>query len=264
MGGTGRSLTKPGTLLKQQIPIKTFAAWDETAPGFLEMDLVAHGGQSGAGEFLFTLSAVDVATGWISLVGVRNKGEQAVFAALEQLRAALPFPLRGLDSDNGGEFINKNLYRSCLAEQITLTRGRPYHKNDGCPIEQKNWRVVRRHVGYARFEGVLALGALNRVYALAQPYTNQLPAARAHAPEQDARRGSPHQTLRPGSDPYQRLQHSGVLSPATAQTLATAYASLHPIQLKLALEDAQQALYHHALQSDPLLRHPAPSGRIPL
>ena len=114
----GWGTTKPGTLLKHQIPIRTFADWDDARPGFLEVDLVAHGGPSGAGEFLFTLSTVDVATGWSACVGVRNKGEYATFEALCQLRAELPFPLLGLDSDNGGEFINRSLQRYCEAEGI--------------------------------------------------------------------------------------------------------------------------------------------------
>jgi hypothetical protein len=135
------------------------------------MDLVAHCGSSGAGEFLFTLSAVDVTTGWMALQGVRNKGELADFAALEQLRAELPFPLLGLDCDNGGEFINHDLLRYCQAERITLTRSRPYRKNDNCHIEQKNWSVVRRLVGYARFDQY-ALPRLERVYAFARDYVN--------------------------------------------------------------------------------------------
>ncbi|MFN8525510.1 MAG: transposase family protein [Chloroflexota bacterium] len=124
-------------------------------------------------EFAFTLSGVDVATGWISLEAVRNKSELAVFAAFERLRERLPFPLRGIDCDNGGEFINHNMRRYCEQERITLTRSRPYRKNDNCYIEQKNWSVVRRLVGYARFEAG-ALPTLEALYAVARDHVNYL------------------------------------------------------------------------------------------
>ena len=169
--GRGRSLTHPGSLLRSQVPIKTFVDWDNARPGFLEIDLVAHCGSTSAGQFLFTLSTVDVATGWTLCRGVRNKGEEAVFKELAEIRRRLPFPLLGLDSDNGGEFINRTLVHYCEDESITLTRARPYRKDDSCHIEQKNWSVVRRLVGYARFEQD-ALPALNPVYMLAEDYVN--------------------------------------------------------------------------------------------
>jgi hypothetical protein len=247
----GLGTTKPGTLLKGQVPIRTYAEWNEAVPGFLELDLVAHCGASGAGEFAFTLSAVDVATGWMSVQAVRNKGELAVFAALEQLRAELPFPLLGLDSDNGGEFINRNMLRYCQAEGITLTRSRPYRKNDNCHIEQKNWSVVRRLVGYARFEGA-ALGPLQRLYALAQDYVNFLQPVRklrekTRAGAQLTKRYDGAQT------PYRRLLATGTLAADVAAELAARSASLHPIRLKLDLEAAQQALYRQAVRAEPRL-----------
>jgi hypothetical protein len=135
-GGRGRSLTRPGSLLRSQVPIKTFADWDDARPGFLEIDLVAHCGSTSAGQFLFTLSTVDVATGWTLCRGVRNRGEAAVFEELAEIRRRLPFPLLGLDADNGGEFINRTLVHYCEDESITLTRARPYRKNDSCHVEQ--------------------------------------------------------------------------------------------------------------------------------
>lgn len=245
----GLGTTKPGTLLRHQIPIKTFAEWDHTQPGFLEMDLVAHCGQSGAGEFLFTLSTVDVATSWSACVGVRNKGEDAVFRALCQLRTELPFPLLGLDSDNGSEFINRAFFRYCSAEGITFTRGRPYRKNDSCHIEQKNWSVVRRLVGYARFE-LYALPALNRVHALARDYVNFLqPVLKLIDKTRDGARVRKRYD-RAGT-PYQRVLASGVLSPETAAVLAERYTTLNPFQLKIDLELAQQALYAKAVRPGP-------------
>jgi hypothetical protein len=256
----GRGTTKPGTLLKQQVPIRTYADWDDARPGFLEADLVAHCGASGAGEFLFTVSAVDVATGWMALQGVRNKSELAVFAALEQLRAELPFPLLGLDADNGGEFINRNLLAYCQAERITLTRSRPYRKNDNCHIEQKNWSVVRRLVGYGRFEGN-ALGRLNALYGLARDYVNFLQPVRKLV---DKTRDGPKVTKRydQAATPYRRLVATGSLVPDVATALADRSAGLDPVRLKLAIDDAQQALYERAVRSDLPVRHRCGAGQI--
>jgi hypothetical protein len=250
----GLGTTKPGTLLKGQVPIRTYAAWDDRRPGFLEMDLVAHCGASGAGEFLFTLSAVDVATGWMSLQAVRNKGEVAVFAALQQLRADLPFPLLGLDCDNGGEFINRNLLRYCQTEQITLTRSRPYRKNDNCHIEQKNWSVVRRLAGYGRFEAI-ALPALNGLYALARDYVNFLqPVRKLIDTTREGAKITKHYDQ--AQTPYRRLLATQHLTLEAAELLAVRSAALHPLRLKLDLEAAQQRLYERAVRAD---RQPTPS-----
>ncbi len=159
----GRATTKPGSLLKHQVPIRTYTPWDEQRAGFVELDLVAHGGTSGAGEFLYTLNAVDVATSWTECVGLPNRGQEAVFTALQQGRARLPFPLLGLDSDNGAEFINAQLIRSCEREQLTLTRCRASHKNDQAHGEAKKYAVVRQLVGDDRYETAAALQQLERI-----------------------------------------------------------------------------------------------------
>ncbi len=250
--GRGRAVTKPGTLLRQQIPIKTFADWDDAVPGFLEMDLVAHCGSTGGGTFLLTLSTVDVATGWAVCMGVRNKAESSVFEALTRIRERLPFPLRGLDCDNGSEFLNQALVRYCAAEGITLTRSRPYRKNDNCHIEQKNWSVVRRLAGYARFE-LAALPALNRLYALAEDYVNFLqPVLKLAEKTRDGPRvRRRYDTAR---TPYRRLVASGALDATADAALAHRSQALHPIRLKLAMEEAQQALYARAVECAPAPR----------
>jgi len=254
----GLGTTKPGTLLKQQIPIRTFAQWDEGRPGFLELDLVAHCGPVGAGEFAFTLSGVDVATGWMGLRAVRNKGELAVFEALERLRAELPFPLLGLDCDNGGEFINHNLLRYCQREGITLTRSRPYRKNDNCHIEQKNWSVVRRLVGYGRFEAA-AMPALERVYALARDYINFCQPVMKLV---ERIRDGPRVTRRydRAQTPYRRLLAAEILPASVTMALRERYAALHPIRLKLDLEAAQQALCAQAVPPRPARDAAVPSA----
>lgn len=154
--GRGRATTKPGTLLKPQIPVRTFADWDDARPGFVEIDLVAHGNASVGGEFLYSLVLTHIATGWTECVPLLNRSQNAVTAAVDLARPRFPFPLLGLDSDNGSEFINADLLRYCHAHQLTFTRSRPYRKNDQAHGEQKNRSIVRHFVGYDRFESQAA------------------------------------------------------------------------------------------------------------
>jgi hypothetical protein len=156
--------TRPGTLLKHHIPLKT-DHWDVTTPGFTELDLVAHCGDRADGEFVHSLNVTDIHTTWVETRAVLGKGEFGVQQALEAIRQVLPFGLRGIDSDNGSEFINDHLYRYCQAQAIQFTRGRPYKKDDNAHIEQKNWTHVRKVVGYARFDTAAAVAALNDLYA---------------------------------------------------------------------------------------------------
>ena len=155
--------TKPGTLLTQHIPIKT-DRWDVAIPGFTEIDLVAHAGGRGDGEFAHSLNVTDIHTTWNETRAVLGRGELAVQAALAEIRRGLPFPLRGIDSDNGSEFINAHLYRYCQAHEIQFTRGRPYKKDDNAHVEQKNWTHVRKLVGYHRYDTAAAVAALNDLY----------------------------------------------------------------------------------------------------
>ena len=168
----GLSTTRPGSLLRKAIPIRTYTPWEEDRPGFVEVDLVAHCGETVEGQYLSTLTCLDLSTGWIECLAVRQHTQQAVFEAIQSLRHRLPFRLLGLDSDNGGEFINNLLYRYCLDEQITFTRSRPYRKNDQAHVEQKNWSVVRRLIGYDRFETEAEYQLLQSIYADLRCYTN--------------------------------------------------------------------------------------------
>jgi hypothetical protein len=168
----GLSTTKPGTLLKKAIPVRTFTPWEDEKPGFLEMDLVAHCGVTTEGQYLNTLTCTDIATGWTECLGLPNKTQLAVSQAIQVLRQRLPFPLLGLDSDNGSEFINDTLYRYCLTEEITFTRSRPYKKNDQAHVEQKNWSVVRHTVGHDRLETPEELQLLNAIYEDLRLYIN--------------------------------------------------------------------------------------------
>ena len=159
----GRSHTKPGSLLKSQIPVRTWAEWAEDRPGFVEIDLVGHEGGNANGEFCFTLTMTDIATGWTVNRSIKNKAAIWVCEAIAYAAARFPFPILGIDSDNGSEFINAHLLAYCTEHQITFTRSRPGNKNDGCHVEQKNWTHVRELVGYLRFDTAAELELLNRI-----------------------------------------------------------------------------------------------------
>lgn len=155
--------TKPGTLLKHHIPLRT-DRWDVTTPGFAEIDLVSHAGPLGDAAALFSLNLTDIHTAWVETRAVQGKTQRAICAALDEMRQALPFPLRGIDSDNGSEFINDQLWRYCRQHHIQFTRGRPYKKDDNAHIEQKNWTHVRKLLGWERYASTDALEAINRLY----------------------------------------------------------------------------------------------------
>jgi predicted DNA-binding transcriptional regulator AlpA len=152
-GVHGISLTRSGKLLKNQIPVRTFADWEDRTPGFFEADLVAHCGWSAGGSFLHTLVLTDIATGWVECLALLHRSGQAVINGLDRARRLIPFPILGVDTDNGSEFINSELISYCDKNKITFTRGRACKKNDQCFVEQKNGVVVRQLIGYDRFEG---------------------------------------------------------------------------------------------------------------
>jgi hypothetical protein len=168
----GRSHTKPGSLLKSQIPIRTWAQWDDAVPGFVEIDLVGHEGGNAEGEHCYTLTVTDIATGWTENRSVRNKAQKWVVAALEDIAKIMPFPILGVDSDNGSEFINHHLLAWCQRREITFTRSRPGNSNDGAHVEQKNWAVVRTVVGYHRYDTPAELLLLNKIWVLQSLITN--------------------------------------------------------------------------------------------
>jgi len=244
------STTKPGSLLKNSIPIRTFADWTDERPGFLEVDLVAHCGESTEGFYLNTLCAVDVASGWSECMGVWGKGQQRVGGAVHQVRQRLPFPLLGLDSDNGGEFINQHLYNYCRKEGITFTRARSYKKNDSCHVEQKNWSVVRRLVGYDRYNSHAALECLNLVYATLRQYVNFFQPTMKLISK--TRHGAKvHKVYDIARTPYQRLLEAGTLMPAKRAELAATYRGLNPVQLLSQLNGHLEKLWNRADRTMP-------------
>ena len=241
----GLSTTKPGTLLKQAIPIRTFAEWDDVQPGFLEIDLVAHCGDSTRGEYLHTLVLTDICTGWTECVALLNRSQQSVTAAIHAVRATLPFALRGLDSDNGSEFINANLLRYCQKEQITFTRSRPYKKNDQAHVEQKNWSVVRQLVGYDRYEGETAYTHLAALYQVVRLYTNFFqPVMKLVSKERNGARLKKRYDL--AQTPLQRVLASSPISEVAKTALRLQYEPLNPVSLLRRIEARQECLWHHA------------------
>lgn len=238
----GRPGTKPGTLLKHQIPVRIFAEWNDARPGFVEIDLVGHEGGVLRGEYCQTLDVTDVATGWTETRAVRNKAQVHVFAALKHIRAALPFPVLGIDSDNGSEFINKELFRYCEDQRITFTRSRAYKKNDGCYVEQKNWSVVRRNVGYGRFDTPEELAVLNELYAVLREHTNYfMPSAKLISKTRDGAKVTKRYDT--PKTPYARVLASEHVTEAAKRRLTRHYEHLNPVLLKRRITDLQRRLY---------------------
>lgn len=238
----GATTTRPSTWLKQQIPIRTFADWDDARPGFCQVDLVAHCGSTTQGFYLHTLCAVDAATSWVELQALWGKGHYRVAAGVQAVRERLPVALAGLDSDNGSEFINRVLYYYCWREGITFTRGRPWKKNDSALVEQKTGAVVRRLVGYDRFASKPAHAQLARVYALARLHVNFFqPVEKLVTKHRTGARV--HRVFDRAQTPYQRLCAAGVLTPLKRAELDALYQRLNPLQLQRDLEAALERLW---------------------
>lgn len=238
----GRSHTKPGTLLKSQIPIRTFSEWDDKRTGFVEIDLVAHDGGDAQGDFAQTLDVTDICTGWTETQAVKNKAQVWVFEALQDIRNRVPFDILGIDSDNGAEFINHQLFRFCTTEKITFTRARSYRKNDNCFVEQKNYSVVRRSVGYWRYDTEAEVTLLNELYGYLRLYTNFFQPVMKLISK--TRNGSKvmkkYDTSR---TPFQRVLESPHISEERKARLKKQYASLNPAALKRAITKLQDKLF---------------------
>lgn len=217
----GVCATRPGNLLKKQIAVHT-GAWNEDRPGYFEVDTVAHCGGSLEGEFFWTLSMTDI-------LPLRNKSQAEALTAIRSIKNRLPFPLLALDSDNGSEFINWHLKNFCDAENIGLTRCRPYHKNDQCRIEQKNGHVVRKHTGYARYQSERQLTLLRRIHGLLRLTVNFF--------EPSARGKDKPQT------PFQRLMSTKTMHQTQAEELMRTYQELNPVTLRKELREAKMELF---------------------
>jgi len=227
----GRSHTKPGSLLKDAIPIRTWAQWDDAVPGFVEIDLVGHEGGNAVGEHAYTLTVTDIASGWTENRSVRNKARKWVVAALEEIAKIMPFPLLGIDSDNGSEFINHHLLHWCEQRQITFTRSRPGNCNDGAHVEQKNWAVVRTVVGYHRYDTTAELALLNEIWALQSQMTNYfLPQQKLISKVRDGAKVT--KKYDKATTPHRRAERHDAVSVEDKAILADSYTGLNPAAIQ--------------------------------
>ncbi len=239
--------TRPGTLLKSKIPIRTHS-WDIRLPGFLEVDLVAHCGNSNAGQFIYTLNATDIQTAWIERVAVMGKGQRGIVNGMFQIKNALPFSLRGIDSDNGEEFINNHLLNFCFQfkPRIDFTRGRPYKKNDNAHVEQKNFTHVRQIFGWDRYESQQAQTAMNDLYIhelrlfqnFFQPSMKLTKKIRVGS--KLVRKYDTAQT------PFQRVSKSGKYNRAKMKQLKDLFNSLDPFELSETIDQKLQLIFKMA------------------
>ena len=242
--GTGvRSLsfTKPGNLLKKQIPLRTFTEWDDAVPGFFEADLVAHSGPDPSGQFLQTLTLTDICTQWTECFALLRRGEVEVRMALQEREQQLPFPFKGLDTDNGFEFINWNMLNWCRIREITFTRGRPYKKNDQAHVEERNGAIVRKLVGYDRLEGRMAYRALTEFYEVVRLYQNFFqPSQKLVEKHRDgAKVYKRHDKAR---TPYQRILESSLVSTEAKAVLTQRFQRLDPVELLNKMREIQARL----------------------
>ena len=238
----GLSTTKPGSLLKKLIPVRTFTEWDEERPGFMEIDLVAHCGNTTEGQYLNTLTCTDICTGWTDVTALPHRSQEAVSEAIHLMRQRLPFALLGIDSDNGSEFINELLYRYCLNEKITFTRSRPYKKNDQAHVEQKNWSVVRHTLGYDRWETDQELAILASIHDDLRLYINFFqPSLKLIAKERIG-----NQIIKrydTAKTPYQRVIERQDISLEAKVQLINLYVQLNPAEFRRRIDQKTANLW---------------------
>ena len=226
----GKTTTKPAQILRRQVEVRTANDWNEDVPGYFEADLVAHCGESAHGQYVNSLVLTDVATGWIELAALPNKSQRSVTDAIDRIRKRLPFSILGIDSDNGTEFINANLYRYCNEQKIHFTRCRPYKKNDQCRVEQKNWSIVRQRIGYARYEGAKECSRLANVYSWLRPFVNYLqPSMKLVSKTRDGAKVTKIHDV--AKTPYERLLAYETLTSRSKMDLNEYYLGLNPKQL---------------------------------
>lgn len=237
--------TKPGSLLKHHIPVKT-DSWDVQAPGFTEIDLVSHSGNSGKGEFAHSLNLTDIHSGWTESRALLGRSQVAVQQALDEIAGGLPFRLLGLDSDNGSEFINWHLKSWCEQKKIQLTRGRPYKKDDNAHVEQKNWTHVRKLLGWERYDSRVAVEAINDLYRheLRLWLNLYLPSVKL---VKKMRVGSKvRRVYDPAQTPLERVLVGSQSNPAQVAELKKLRQSLDPFQLGKVIDHKLAHIYQLA------------------
>ncbi|MBI4242550.1 MAG: integrase [Planctomycetes bacterium] len=233
----GRATTKPGTLLRKQIPIKT-NQWDETSPGFLEADTVAHCGDSIAGIFVYTVNFTDIATGWTEQRAVWGKGESGVLEQIKDVENNLPFALLGFDCDNGGEFINHHLIRHFAQrnQPVSFTRSRSYRKDDNCHIEQKNWTHVRQWFGNYRLDEPKIVPLMNDLYKSEWRLYHNFFLPSVKLVEKKVVASKTVKCYDTPKTPYQRVLESPEVPISVKRSLKEQFENLNPFQLRKAME----------------------------
>lgn len=258
--GRGRATTKPGTLLRKQIPIKT-NQWDETRPGFLEADTIAHCGESLLGEFVYTIDTVDIATGWTEQRAIWGKGETEVLRQIQDIEDSLPFPLLGFDCDNGSEFLNWHLMRhfSQRDRPIQFTRSRPYHKDDNAHVEQKNWTHVRQWFGYHRFDKRVLVGLMNHLYTQEWRLYHNFFLPSVKLMEKKLVDGKTIKRYDQPKTPYQRVLESPYVSDCVKKSLKEQFETLNPFRLRKAMESKLNTIFKVLRSQKPLVTIPLSS-----
>ena len=236
-GRRRRNRAKPA--VRANVPVRTFADWNDPLPGFLEIDLVAHCGENAGGSYANTLVLTDIASGWIECIPLLVRESSLIADGLERLRSSMPFPLRGIDSDNGSEFINETVVAYCVKHRIEFTRARPHRKNDQAWVEQKNGSVVRRLVGYGRLEGVAAAEALSRLYGASRLFVNFFqPSFKLAEKKRVGSRVS--KRYHPPETPCARLMASPAIEAAMKERLHAVLVTLDPLKLLDEIRTVQQ------------------------
>ena len=243
--GRGRSTTKPGTLLRKQIPIKT-NQWDETRPGFLESDTVAHCGESSLGQFANTVNFVDIATTWTEQRAVWGKGEAGVLKQIEDTENSLPFPLLGFDCDNGGEFLNYHLVRHFAQRNkpVQFTRSRPYHKDDNAHVEQKNWTNVRQWLGYDRLDNPDVVPLMNDLYTQEWRLFHNFFCPSVKLLEKKTVASKTIKRYDSPKTPYQRVLESRDIAPSIKRSLKKQYSTLNPFRLRKIIDRKLKVIFN--------------------
>ena len=256
--GRGRTTTKPGTLLRKQIPIKT-NQWDEKKPGFLEADTIAHCGETLLGQFAYTIDTVDIATGWTEQRAVWGKGETEVLQQIQDIEDSLPFPLLGFDCDNGSEFLNWHLMRhfNQRDQPVQFTRSRPYHKDDNAHVEQKNWTHVRQWFGYHRLDKRVLVGLMNHLYTQEWRLYHNFFLPSVKLVEKKLVEGKAIKRYDQPKTPYQRVLESPSVSALVKRSLKEQFEALNPFKLRKAIEDKLNTIFE-------VLRSKKPMVTIPL
>ena len=231
----------PSAAVRRSVPVRTFEGWDDPAPGFVEADLIAHSGPTAKGSFVQTLTLTDIATGWTECAPLLVREQRLLTEVLGEVRKLLPFPLLGFDTDNDSVFMNETVRDYCMENGIAFTRCRPYRKNDQAWVEQKNGAVVRRIVGYRRFEGLEAAGMLAQLYRSMRLFVNFFQPSFKLADK--SREGAKvRKRYHPPATPYQRLRADPRTSGEVHARVEAIFARLDPVQLLQQIRSAQQGL----------------------